>query len=347
MQFNNLIMPKFSIIVPVYNVEREYLEAALNSVLAQTFSDWECICVDDGSTNDAGDVLDEYAAKDHRIKVYHTSNHGVSAARNLALTKTSGDWLFFFDGDDLLTKDSLNAINNVIDKYPSATLIRYRFDKFNQDDVWPKDESSSAGDQSYAIDLSHSIPASCYETSILQFVVHKSITAGITFPPITLGEDRVFLYHCLRNCREIAGTKYKLYGYRQRASSATHADFNANRLKCGFFYAVESLKAFSGDNRKIEFYDIPSLVRHIAHDYVSMTVNKVRRCERQPLWKLWFDELSFLASDSHFHFVYRYIFKVCNATQSKMLSYLLCGVFLCIAWRIHLPFAKAMNPTYD
>lgn len=98
--------PFFSIIIPVYNVA-PYLCGCLDSVLAQTFTDWETICVDDGSTDGSGAILDEYAAKDRRFKVIHQANAGVSAARNAALELVYGEWFLFLDGDDVLRTDGL------------------------------------------------------------------------------------------------------------------------------------------------------------------------------------------------------------------------------------------------
>ena len=80
---------KFSIIIPVYNVA-QYLRECLDSVLAQTFTDWEAICVDDGSTDGSGAILDEYAAKDWRFRVIHQDNAGVGFARNVALNVARG-----------------------------------------------------------------------------------------------------------------------------------------------------------------------------------------------------------------------------------------------------------------
>lgn len=92
-------MLKFSIIIPVYNVA-PYLRECLDSVWAQTFTDWEAICVDDGSTDGSGAILDEYAAKDNRFRVIHQKNAGVSAARNASLDVARGEWIAFLDGDD-------------------------------------------------------------------------------------------------------------------------------------------------------------------------------------------------------------------------------------------------------
>lgn len=95
---------KLSVIVPVFNVA-PYLRDCLDSLCVQTFSEWEAVCVDDGSTDSSGAILDEYAAKDHRFRVIHQSNGGVSAARNRAIDAARGDWLGFLDGDDTIERD--------------------------------------------------------------------------------------------------------------------------------------------------------------------------------------------------------------------------------------------------
>lgn len=103
-------MPFFSIVIPVYNVA-PYLRECLDSVLAQTFGNWEAICVDDGSTDGSGAILDAYAAKDERIKVVHQPNRGVSAARNVALDMSRGEWIGFLDADDFWLKWMLQDIH--------------------------------------------------------------------------------------------------------------------------------------------------------------------------------------------------------------------------------------------
>ena len=90
---------KISVVVPVYNAER-FLRFSLESVLAQTHSDWECVCVDDGSTDGSGALLDGYAAKETRFRVVHQSNGGVASARNAGMDAATGDLVAFLDSDD-------------------------------------------------------------------------------------------------------------------------------------------------------------------------------------------------------------------------------------------------------
>jgi len=97
--------PIISIIIPVYNVEK-YLQRCLDSIVTQTFTDWECILVDDGSLDNSGKICDEYAEKDRRFKVFHLTNSGVSVARNKGLDEANGEWINFVDSDDWIEKET-------------------------------------------------------------------------------------------------------------------------------------------------------------------------------------------------------------------------------------------------
>ena len=104
--------PVVSIIVPVYNVEK-YLECCLDSILSQTYYDYELILVDDGSTDNSGDICDNYASKDARIKVYHQTNLGVSAARNRGLDIAIGEFILFIDSDDYIDERYIQSFIDV------------------------------------------------------------------------------------------------------------------------------------------------------------------------------------------------------------------------------------------
>ena len=101
--------PKISVIVPVYKVEK-YLPECIESVLAQTFTDFELILVDDGSPDNSGTICDAYAARDPRIRVFHKENGGVSSARNLGLDHARGEWIAFVDSDDTVGEKYLEHL---------------------------------------------------------------------------------------------------------------------------------------------------------------------------------------------------------------------------------------------
>ena len=102
----NVINPKISVIVPVYNVE-EYLHRCVDSILFQSYTDFELLLVDDGSPDNCGQICDEYAARDFRVRVFHKPNGGVSSARNLGLDNARGEWIAFVDSDDYIDVDYL------------------------------------------------------------------------------------------------------------------------------------------------------------------------------------------------------------------------------------------------
>lgn len=106
--------PKISIIIPVYNVE-QYLHRCVNSILLQTFTDWELLLIDDGSTDRSGELCDEYAKKENSISVFHKINGGVSSARNLGLDKAQGEWVTFIDADDYILFDFLKGLYRPIE----------------------------------------------------------------------------------------------------------------------------------------------------------------------------------------------------------------------------------------
>ena len=119
--------PKISIVIPVYNVEK-YLRRCLDSVLNQTFSDWEAICVNDGSPDKSADILKEYAKLDPRIKVINKDNGGLSDARNLGINFTKGQYIFLLDSDDFIHSQTLEILDCLIES-ENADMILFDFDK--------------------------------------------------------------------------------------------------------------------------------------------------------------------------------------------------------------------------
>lgn len=129
-------MPKVSILMPAYNAE-QYISDAIQSVLSQTFCDWELILVDDCSKDSTGEICDQYAKKDNRIKVYHQKkNNGISKTKNIALTFATGKYIGFCDDDDIMHPDALRDNVLLLEKY-HAEIARwsYKTVKINENGI--------------------------------------------------------------------------------------------------------------------------------------------------------------------------------------------------------------------
>lgn len=118
---------RISVIIPIYNVE-QYLRRCLDSVLCQTFSDWEAVCVNDGSPDNSAAILDEYAARDSRIRVITQKNGGLSDARNTGMKHARGEYVLYLDSDDFI--------------HPQTMEISYALAKRDDSDIvtWYKDK---------------------------------------------------------------------------------------------------------------------------------------------------------------------------------------------------------------
>lgn len=101
--------PKISVIIPVYNTEK-YLDRCIQSIFNQTFTDFELLLINDGSTDRSGEICDEYAKRDKCIRVFHKENGGVSSARNLGLDEARGEWITFVDSDDYIASYHLSDL---------------------------------------------------------------------------------------------------------------------------------------------------------------------------------------------------------------------------------------------
>lgn len=214
-------MPKFSIIIPVYNVA-PYLRECLDSVLAQTFADWEAICVDDGSTDESGAILDEYAARDKRFRVIHKENGGVSSARNYALDNVKGEYVGFVDGDDWILPDWFKTFNSIIHENPGIDWVRLE----NRDFINGEYKRKKFAGKKEKIE-SVQIPAWGWEaivTNGVPFVnvYRREILKENRFnPELKMREDAIFTLELLPAIKSCVSYKYDGYVYRILESSAT------------------------------------------------------------------------------------------------------------------------------
>ena len=120
-------MSYISVIIPVYNCG-QFLRRCLDSLVCQSFKDWEAICINDGSKDNSGAILDEYAAADKRFKVVHKVNEGVSVARNTALSLVESDYIMFMDSDDFLHPQAMEICTHFA-KRDNSDLVAYTYNR--------------------------------------------------------------------------------------------------------------------------------------------------------------------------------------------------------------------------
>lgn len=216
-----------SVIVPVYNTEK-YLEKCINSILAQTFSDFELLLVDDGSTDASGSIIDEYAKNDSRIRVFHKENGGSSSARNLAIKEAKGMYLSFIDSDDYvepdflaaLTKPLLDALEKGKFLPPIVQVGRDEIDENGNrlaDICVPPAEAMFIDAKAFFTDLIMHVGDCSFCTKITA----KSLLDGRAFPEGKLNEDFHLLIQLLLEADgvlSLPGYKYHVF-YRTGSNS--------------------------------------------------------------------------------------------------------------------------------
>lgn len=229
-------MSKISVIVPVYNVEN-YISKCLDSILAQTHSDLEIICVNDGSTDGSGRVLDEYALCDSRVKVYHKENGGVSSARNLALLNATGEYIGFVDSDDYISSDMYSSLLSAIEE-KNADIAECSIAYVSEEG-----DVKNGVTRSYSFDNQRDLLKAFFLKDIGIINCTKLFRADICTDlkfdeTYAIGEDSLFLYQCLKNAKKIVGIDKVGYYYLQRGDSVMHNVIDEKRLK--LFEIVDS-----------------------------------------------------------------------------------------------------------
>lgn len=208
----------FSIIVPVYN-SSQWLRECLNSILAQTCLSWECICVDDGSTDDSREILQDYARKDSRIKIHCQVNSGVSAARNVGMSMAKGRYIWFVDSDDQISTIALALAESAFTRFPTASAFFFGYST-SHDDL-AVDEGTIPGDISFAPGFSGKA-ARLFLNPAYRFIIRHEICDNVLFKGYKYNEDALFMMTVCWRAKGLAITPTTLYFYRLHESSATH-----------------------------------------------------------------------------------------------------------------------------
>ena len=203
--------PMISIVVPVYNAER-YLHRCIDSILTQTFSDFELLLIDDGSKDSSGAICDEYAKEDERVRVFHKPNGGVSSARNVGLDNAQGEWITFVDADDRISADFLKLLVG-----KAADLIVGKSLHFNSEKTFEEGEILPSGyfDGKDKVKkfLSQYLVAHILRTPWGKLFRRSLIGADRFDKTMRIGEDTVFVQRYLLACNSISIEDKALYLY--------------------------------------------------------------------------------------------------------------------------------------
>ena len=217
-------MPELSIIVPVYKVEK-YLPRCIDSILAQTFGDFELILIDDGSPDGCGRICDEYARKDKRIVVIHQKNMGVSAARNAGLDIARGRYIGFVDSDDWIEPQMYEAMMDAIRENGADMAVcgvRYADEdgKFTRADRLSEGVYSRAGLLEDVFAMPNRLGGGCCNK-----VLDASKIASVRFKVgMTIAEDALYLFDCFMRIDGAVKIGDALYNVYERCGSATRTD---------------------------------------------------------------------------------------------------------------------------
>lgn len=230
---------KISIIVPIYNVEK-YLKQCLNSICHQDYQNLEIILVDDGSPDESGNICDEYAIKDSRIKVIHKKNMGVSAARNSGLDVSTGKYVCFVDPDDYLEVDYVSYLFKLIkDNDCDLSLSKGVYDNYSPK-IIKKDSVNVISGEQAAIDiLLYKIHIGVY-CKMFSMAFLKKINARFD-EKIKMGEGFNFNTYCFQRVDKVAIGNRQIYFYRRNNILSATTNFNENRWNNGF-YAIDKIE---------------------------------------------------------------------------------------------------------
>lgn len=229
--------PKISIIVPIYNISA-YLRQCLDSIQAQTFKDWECILVDDGSTDSSPLVCDEFAARDPRFKVIHKTNGGVSSARNAGLLAASAELIGFVDPDDWTEPTMFEKLYNLITDY-DADIAQVGYIKEYQG----RHSIKHFVHKTTIINGEEAVRQISFDKipNYLWNKLHRRRIMTCKFPEGRTFEDLYVYGHWLLNVKKMVIDPTPLYHYRMRKGSIVHS--NSYQKRYDYFLAcIDTMK---------------------------------------------------------------------------------------------------------
>lgn len=269
-------MPRVSVIVPVYNAQ-QYLDRCVDSILGQTFQDFELILVDDGSTDGSGLLCDRWSQRDSRIQTVHQNNAGQAAARNRGVEMAQSDWICFVDSDDAIHPALLQTL------YDGAVRLNVSIS------MCAAIEAENIPEGFFSAAVSDTFDCSVMdEQGLLQMyqsrehyywvvwgkLICREIVEKLPFTPGRIFEDNAVVCRWLNMAGQVAWTAQRLYYYAINPHGTTKSGFQLKQLD--YLWALE---------QKIRFYaekGYPLMRSRIAHEYIGNGIAMFYKIKEMP-----------------------------------------------------------------
>lgn len=252
-----------SVIMPAYNSEM-YISEAIESVINQSYKNFELIIVDDGSTDRTPEIIDKYAKTDLRIKVFHRENAGVSSARNFALQNICGEYVTFIDSDDIYYTDRLKIMLEIFEQHPKCDAIFADFKEF-KGDISINDTVGLSKTELIDKDILKNVISDTKKHFVWNAMLKSAVAKKEKFAPIRFAEDFCYTRDCARHFKQIAVLDKVLYYYRRDNGNAMTYHFLTEKYVPDFMELVENIYSFCKSNQLEDvFYK-----KMVAHEYAQ------------------------------------------------------------------------------
>ncbi len=213
-----------SIVIPVYNTA-QYLPACIDSIIQQSYKDFEMILVDDGSTDDSPELCDQYAAQYPFVTALHYENHGPSFARNKGTEAAKGDYILYIDSDDLIVPGHLQSMIDTAEKFRAGMVLgsfSYLSGSLNESKNLPvADPYTLSGMEA----LEEMLSGRLFGASACNILLNASLAKSISFPEGKFHEDDLTSYKYYLHTETVAIQPAGIYYYRQHGASIMHRAF--------------------------------------------------------------------------------------------------------------------------
>ena len=304
--------------MPVYNSEK-YISEAIESVCNQSYKNWELLIVNDGSTDYTSKIIDDFAKKDSRIKVFHRKNEGVSMARNFALNQICGEYITFIDSDDMYHADRLKRMLQVFEQHENCEIVFSRHKEFRG-----KLNTYEANDSRKIVISDDDILVKVISDSKNHFVWNAMLKSEIAkkekFAPIRFAEDFCYIRDCACHCRQMAVLDEVLYFYRRDNENAMTSHFFSEKYISDYMKLVENVYDFCCDHSLTDDF----FKKMVAHEYGQNSM-RIRKSTS-------YSKFVTCMNDKKF----REGIKFADASQCTFLERIL---FRMIKYKIYFPFA--------